>query len=101
MSKIKTSVRLALTDSLRDAFKLIKKTRYPFMKEDEILKMAFSKLYANDYVVSSKQTTVSYLLAKLRNTIPDFGKDWLQKRNFVEEELDANTFCEMILDSLV
>ena len=100
MTKVKSSIRLALTDFLRDAFDLLKRTRYPFMKEDEILKLALSQLYASEHIASSKQTTTSYLLARIRNSVPAFGKKWLKERDLEEENLDPNLFCQMILDAI-
>lgn len=96
----KTSVRLALTEQLRDAFDLIRNTRYPFMKEDEILKLALSKLYANDCMEAGKGTQVSLLLAKIRNKRPDFGKDWLKSKSLKEEDVNPHLFCDMIVDLL-
>lgn len=100
MTKVKSSIRLALTDFLRDAFDLLKRTRYPFMKEDEILKLALSQLYAGEHIASSKSTTTSYLLARIRNSRPDFGKKWLKEREISEDRLDPNIFCQMVLDLL-
>lgn len=100
MTKVKTSIRLALTDFLRDAFEVLKRTRYPFMKEDEILKLALSQLYAAENIPSSKQTTVSFIMAKMRANDPSFGKAWLKQKNLQEENMDATMFCEMLVDIL-
>jgi hypothetical protein len=97
-SKIKTSIRLALTDFLRDAFDLLKRTRYPFMKEDEILKLALSQLYAGENIPASKNTTISYIIARIRCHKSDFAKDWLNEKNLKEEDVDSDTFCDMIVD---
>lgn len=97
VSTPKTSVRLALTDPLRDAFDLLKRTRYPFMKEDEILKLALSQLYAGDHIIASQETTISFLLARLRSNNPNFGKDWLIENQIEEQDLDPLRFCDMIL----
>jgi hypothetical protein len=97
-TSVKTSVRIALTKQLRDAFDLIKKTRYPFMKEDEILKIALSQLYASEYIVSSKMTTISTILAKLRSVNSEFGKKWLKEKNINDEDITPEIFCTMLSD---
>jgi hypothetical protein len=94
--KVKSSVRLALTDKMRDAFNTIRSTRYPFMKEDEILKLAFSKLYAAEYVPTSMQTNVTTILAKIRAKYPDFGKKWMAKKGIEEENMGVDQLCEML-----
>jgi hypothetical protein len=96
----KTSIRLALTDPLKAAFDLIKRTKYPFLKEDEILKLALSNLYAAEHIISNKHTTVSYLIAKIRTKIPNFGKAWIKENNLNEEDIDQSRFAEMVYHSI-
>ena len=94
----KLSIRLSLNDDLRNALALLRQTRYPFLKDDEIFKLAFSKLFANETITSNRQTTVSNILSKLRSIDPNFAKDWLAERELDVKDMDVLTLCEMIID---
>ena len=95
----KASIRLAVTETMREAFNRLKSTRYTFLKEDEILKLAFSKLYAQEYSPVSRQTSLDVILTKIHETDPEFGLEWLKKNNLKEKNLTVDSFCEMILAS--
>lgn len=48
-----TTIRLTLNDQLQAGMDVLQQ-RYPFMKPDEILKLALSKLFAEEKTVNSK-----------------------------------------------
>jgi hypothetical protein len=96
----KSSIRIVITEEMRVAFNRLRATRYSFMKEDEIIKLAFSKLYSQEYSPVSSQTSLDVILTKLREKIPNFGEKWLIKNDRHEKELNVDSFCQMIADSV-
>jgi hypothetical protein len=93
----KTSIRLTVNNELKDALDLLKRTRYPFMKDDEIFKLAFSQLFANQSVTANNITSITNILSRLRTFIPDFGKEWLKNKGLAEENVTLQDLCEMIV----
>ena len=96
----KSSIRLVITEEMRTAFDRLRASRYSFMKEDEIIKLAFSKLYSQEYSPVSRQTSLDVILTKLREKIPNFGEKWMKNNDRHERELTVDIFCQMIADSV-
>lgn len=94
--KTKSSIRLSLNDNLREGLDLLRRVRYPFLKDDEIFKLGFSKLFASEAIKSNKETSISNLLFLIRQKNPEFGKKYLSEKNISEEDLDINSFVELI-----
>lgn len=93
---VKPSVRISLNDSMRDAFTFLKKTRYPFMKEDEMFKLAFSRLYASHADEYQRETVGYALYQAIRNKKPQFGDKWLARYDVSPESLDLDQILDMI-----
>jgi len=96
----KSSIRIVITEEMKIAFERLRASRYSFMKEDEIIKLAFSKLYSQEYSPVSRQTSLDVILTKLREKIPNFGEKWMKDNDRHERELTVDIFCEMIADSV-
>jgi hypothetical protein len=96
--KITKSIRISLNAKMADAFDYLKRNYYPFLSEDEILKLAFSRLYhwelANDE--SSRHTTILDILTNIRQQNPDFGKKWMKDRGLNESDINEKVLSEMI-----
>jgi hypothetical protein len=96
-TKVKKSIRLTISDEVLTALELVRNTRYPFMKDDEIFKLAFSKLFAGETILSNKHTTVTNIMSKLWSIDSSIGRDWLEQNNMVVTEMNALDLCEMIV----
>ena len=95
--KTKSSIRLSLNDNLRSGLDLLRRTRYPFLKDDEIFKLGFSNLFSSQVIKSNQETTVSNMLFILRQKDADFGKEFLKEHEISEEDLDVKIFTDMII----
>jgi len=88
----KSSIRIVITEKMKTAFDRLRASRYSFMKEGEIIKLAFSKLYSQEYSPVSRQTSVEVILTKLRKKIPNFGEKWMKDNDRHERELIVDIF---------
>jgi hypothetical protein len=93
----KASVRIAITEQIGSALEYLKNTKYPFMKDDELFKMAFSRFYAetvNEYLLES----AAYILFQnLREKDPQFGQKYLEKNGLQPKELTMSDLTEMVM----
>lgn len=99
-SDVKPSVRISLNDSMREAFSFLKHTRYPFMREDEMFKLAFSRLYASQYDEFQRNTVGFEVLQAIREKRPDFGMAWFEKHNVPEHALNLEQILDIIKKEL-
>lgn len=98
--KPKSSVRISLNASMNDAVQFLQKTRYPFMKEDEIFKLAFSRLYASEYDMFATKSVGHTVLESIRKKRPDFAKEWLKSNGINEKSLSLEHLV-VIIDELL
>lgn len=93
----KASVRIAITEQIGSALEYLKNTKYPFMKDDELFKMAFSRFYAetvNEYLLES----AAYILFNsIREKDPKFGQKYLEDAGLQPKELTMSDLAEMIM----
>ena len=93
----KASVRIAITDQIGSALEYLKNTKYPFMKDDELFKMAFSRFYAetvNEYLLES----AAYILFQnIREEDPKFGEKYLEQNGLQPKELTMSDITKMIM----
>lgn len=93
----KASVRIAITEQIGSALEYLKNTKYPFMKDDELFKMAFSRFYAetiNEYLLES----AAYILFNnIREKDPKFGEKYLKESGLQPKELTMSDIAEMVM----
>lgn len=93
----KTSVRIAITREIGAALEYLKNTKYPFMKEDELFKIAFSRFYSdtlNEYLLES----AAYIFFQnIQDKDPDFGKEYLEEKGVHPKQLMISDIVEMVL----
>ena len=93
---LKTSVRISLNQDMRDAFQFLRKRRYPFMKEDEIFKLAFSRLYASEYDSHEAEVAPYRILLAIREQKPGFGVEWMEEHQIDEKALSVEELAHII-----
>ena len=96
----KVSVRISLNASMKEAMSFLQKTRYPFMKEDEIFKLAFSRLYATEQDIFTNHSVGHSVLESIRKKKPEFALDWL-KANGVDSKSVTLQQLISIIDELL
>ncbi len=97
---VKPSVRISLNDSMREAFTFLKKTRYPFMKEDEMFKLAFSRLYASQVDEYQRETVGYEVLKAIQAKRPQFGISWLEAHDVTPESLSLDQILDIIKEEI-
>ncbi len=96
----KPSVRISLNSAMNEAIQFLQNTRYPFMKEDEIFKLSFSRLYAIEYDNFEKNSMGYTILEAIRKKKPGFAKEWLESRGIHEKSITTDHIISMIEELL-